>query len=135
MDADERIDPLDKLMAEDLDPVPPPAPGTDGLPFPTGMNFLPEPIPEATPENLVCLRGPCRHYVEITTRFQSGNTKGTLDHVPRQINRYCNVLQSEHIDLTDEAVLDCSHWYPESEDLIQVRKKAREEYAAAADKA
>jgi hypothetical protein len=113
-DDDAMIDPLDTLLAEEIPPLPPTAP--DGTFVPTLIQ--PEPIPEATPETMACLRGPCRFYVEIKSRFQHGNTKGTLDHEPVQINRFCKAIQGTDIDLTDELVHDCNHWDPMDSSVV-----------------
>lgn len=121
---DDLVDPLDRLLAEDIPPAMPPGPGGLFAPAP----IQPEPIPEATPETMICLRGPCVHYVEIQTRFQAGNSKGTLDAVPVQKNRFCNVMAASEIDLTDEIVMDCNKWDPQGEfdvpvTVLRVRRK------------
>lgn len=117
MREDDRVDPFDSLLEEE---------GQVGVFSPQGVLADPigpeDPIPEATEANMICLRGPCRHYVEITKRFKAGN-RG-MDRQFRQATRFCNVLTSEWIDLTDEAVFDCSRWEPMTPaELTQIRVK------------
>ncbi len=105
------IDPLDSLM-EDTNfgqlPVTP-----DGKFTPATEAFEPDPIPEATPETFICLRGPCRYYVEQKTHFGAGNVAGSLDHVPVMVNRRCSVIYGYEIVLTDEIMYDCNKWDPD----------------------
>lgn len=117
-------DPLNRLLAEDFDPGPVPGPG-----FMPTVGPMPEPIPPATPETMVCLRGPCKHYMELTSMFQHGNTKGTLEHVPKQTNRFCRAIDGTDIDLTDELVFDCSEWEPllKAEKLVRATRRAQYE--------
>ena len=108
-DDEEYEDPLDAFLAEEPQALPPMSPDGGFMPQ---LPIQPEPIPDATPENMICLRGPCRHYVEMTSLFQAGNTKGTLEHLPRQINRFCRAIPGDAIPLTDEVVRICSEWDP-----------------------
>lgn len=71
-----------------------------------------EPIPEANEENLVCLRGPCRYYMEVVQRFEAGNTQGTLESDPKLTNRFCRMPNLSDIDLTDSCVYRCTSWDP-----------------------
>jgi hypothetical protein len=123
-DDDNLVDPLDALLAEEIPPLPPQAPDGTFIPSPV----QPEPIPEATPETMVCLRGPCEHYVEIRSRFQHGNAVGTLEHEPVQINRFCKAIHGTDIDLTDELVHECNQWVPTSSLVLHGRKVLREEW-------
>lgn len=109
-DFDEQTeDPLDTLLAEDTQPAPPMGPDGSFMPqLPVEL----EPIAEATPENMICLRGPCRFYLEMDTNFQAGNTRGTLERKPIQRNRFCRVIPGDSIPLTDEVVSACSEWDP-----------------------
>lgn len=120
---DDLVDPLDTILAEELPPAMPPSPGTQFSPAP----IQPEPIPEATPENMICLRD-CRHYVELITNFQAGNAKGTLQHVPRQTNRFCKVIEGSDIDLTDELVSVCNQWDPIDPTFVFERNLRRKRY-------
>lgn len=123
MREDDRVDPFDAILEDE---------GQVGGFSPEGVFAGAEavgpedPIPEATAENMVCLRGPCRHYVEITKRFKAGN-RG-MDRQFTQATRFCNALTSEWIELTDEAVFDCNRWEPMStEELVRIRT-AREQF-------
>lgn len=102
-------DPLDALLAEAPQALPPMAPDGGFMPQ---LSIEPEPIPAATAENMACLRGPCRHYVEMSSLFQSGNSRGTLEYVPKQINRFCRAIPGDAIPLTDEVVDECTEWDP-----------------------
>lgn len=105
---DDDFDPLDSLLAEEIQPLPVGPNGT----FNPQLPIQPEPIPEATKENMVCLRD-CRHYVEVVSRFNAGNAKGTLEREPKQINRFCAAMgPGSEIDLTDELVTSCNRWDP-----------------------
>lgn len=100
------VDPLEALLEDvEIAPISP-----MGI-FAPETNFAVEPIPEANEENLVCLRGPCRHYLQIEQRFNHGNTIGTLHDRVVQINRYC-LRHHSTIDLTDECVYACNEWDP-----------------------
>lgn len=117
---DERDDPLNRLLADETDLAPTPA----GMGFVPVMPLEPEPIPAATPETMICLRD-CKHYMELTSMFQHGNSKNTLDHVPKQKNRFCRAIKGTDIDLTDEVVYECNEWTPllKEEKLILLTRR------------
>lgn len=121
-DDDDVNDPLNRLLADEVDFAP--TPGPNG--FAPSLPMVPEPIPPATPETMVCLRGPCKHYMELQSMFQHGNTKGTLEHVPKQTNRFCRAIEGTDIDLTDELVYNCSEWEPllKAETLLRETRRA-----------
>lgn len=123
-DDDELDDPLNRLLADETDLAPTPIAGG----FVPVMPLEPEPIPEATPETMICLRGPCRHYMELQSMFQHGNTKGTLDHVPKQQNRFCRAIEGTDIDLTDEVVYECTEWDPLLKAETLARKVRRDQW-------
>lgn len=107
---------------QDIQPSPGPVPGPDGMPtMPTGFLGSPDPIPAATPENFLCLRGPCRFYLEFHS-MADVEVRG-LDHAPKQINRYCTVIQGDSVELTDECITACNAWDP----MQPVELRAREE--------
>jgi hypothetical protein len=116
-------DPLDAFLADDPLPLPPLAP--DGGFVPGHVDA--EPLPQVTPETMVCLRD-CRHYVEIVSRFNHGNARGTLAHEPRQVNRFCAAIAGTDIDLTDELVRECNMWDPTPE-LFSARQFRQEQWA------
>lgn len=81
-------------------------------------------VPAATPENFICLRGPCRHYWQTESYLDSGNPDGTFDgpnglkdadgnpiRKPRQIGRACTVAVPE-TELTEGLIYDCNRWDP-----------------------
>lgn len=129
-DDEDQIDALDRLLRE-ADELPPPPVGMDGT---FARMPRPDPIPEASPRTMICLRGPCQHYVEIITRAQTMNARGTLPKAPRSTNRFCTVIPSGETDLTDELVEECSHWTPRDElavkSLEALRATWREAHAA-----
>lgn len=62
----------------DIQPSPLPPIAPDGG-FIAGSVAAPAPLPKATPENMICLRGPCRHLWQMRTHIVSGNSKLTFD--------------------------------------------------------
>ncbi len=111
-------------FAATADELPPAMVGPAGF-----MNLLqPEPLPEITEETLVCLRGPCRHYVEIKKRFDAGNTKGSLDHVPMQWLRFCKAIPGYTLELTDENIYDCNQWAPQDQEALVQLSACRATY-------
>jgi hypothetical protein len=123
---DEKRKELDPWKDVEPDPAPPPA--KDGGPNMVGYLGRPEPLPKASPDNFVCLRGPCRHYIEIHS-FAEVESRG-LDRAPRQINRICKVIPGVELDLTDDCVFECSEWVPMDPMDIANREHARQRYLA-----
>lgn len=118
-------DPLDDILSADLAPLPV-GPGGDFIP---GIgNYEQEPLPPATPEHFVCLRGPCKHYMELRQNFPVGNSAGTLERLPVQISRSCLRLVGVEIELTDTTVRDCNQWDPTDDVLVQLRRTNREKF-------
>lgn len=113
-DDEDEIGPLEALLKEEIVAGPP------GKPDRIKQG---EPIPAATPETMICLRG-CKHYVEILTRFQAGNPKGTFDKPPQARNRFCKAIPSSEIDLTDELVEECNLFEPLTAIALLKRKRA-----------
>lgn len=111
--------PGDSFAHIEASPLPPMT--SDGAPMAAGVG-MPEPVPAATPENMVCLRGPCRHYWEVVVPFEAGNPQGTWAELrddsgepleaPREILRTCLASPSREFDLSDACVLSCSKWDP-----------------------
>lgn len=141
-DADEKVRvPLDTYKNFQPGGLPPIAPDGGFVPGPIGN---PAPVDAATPENFICLRGPCRHYWELKSFMASGNPQETWDPVlglkdpltgkpvtvPRQISRSCTAHPGTETDITEDCVYDCSRWSPLTE--REVRKnpdnKRREKY-------
>ena len=119
----DEIDPLDAFLAEEVSPLPV---GPDGG-FMPQLPIQPEPIPQATPETMVCLRD-CRYYLEVVSLFKAGNSKGTLGYQPKQINRFCRAIPGDQIDLTDELVSECSDWDPIPVESLTDREKRRKDW-------
>jgi hypothetical protein len=102
-------------------PMPPLAP--DGGLVPVAMGN-PPPVPPATPELFVCLRGPCRHYWQISSHLVSGNPEETWGEdglrdergqplrAPRQITRACTYQAGVDTQFTDDIVYACNRWDP-----------------------
>ena len=125
-DADEEEDPielLDELMRQDGSALPPISP--DGGFAPQPIAGEPAPIPEATVENMICMAGPCEHYIEMESWFPSGNVEGSPGYDARESVRYCDRLRSAHISLTDELVFKCSAWRPICTEEKAQREKDR----------
>lgn len=77
---------------------------------------VPDALPAATPENMICLRGPCRNYWTLVTNFGAGNPKGTFQElnlpVPRQHHHICTLIDGMETDLTEDVCYDCNRWDP-----------------------
>jgi hypothetical protein len=104
---DKRVE-LDPFRDAESMPTPPVAP--DGGPNMIGYLGVPDPIPPATPDQFICLAGPCRHYLEIHS-LADVETRGH-NGPPKHINRLCRVISGVEIDLTDDCVFSCSEWDP-----------------------
>lgn len=129
--------PLETYARIEAAPLPPMSP--DGGVMPGAGLAPPAPVPAATPDNFVCLRGPCRYYWEIVTHLVSGNPKDTWDvedglkdqdgkplEAPRQISRSCLVHPGGETELTDDVVYRCNRWDPlERSDVKAVEKRRR----------
>lgn len=127
-DQENLIDPLDALLRQHE-----PAPiitGPDGG-FVPQMALIPEPIPAATPQSFLCLRGPCRYYLERRYPAQVGNTKGTFDRPLVQIERHCHRMNAVATSLMDELVSECNEWHPYMAEEVSARDAAREAVKAA----
>lgn len=59
-----------------------------------------------SPENFVCLKGPCKHYAEVLVKYDAGN----IDREFFQVRRYCKALSAnnELMELTDGNIYRCS---------------------------
>lgn len=125
--------PLESFRKLEVSPLPPLAPDGGFAPGPIG---LPPPLPPATPEHFVCLRGPCRHYWELVTEMPAGNPAETFGpdgltdqdgqpvQIPRQITRTCTAHVGTETDLTDDNVYACNRWDPlEPGELKKIRKR------------
>lgn len=104
--------------------------GPDGRPDGSAGIGAPTPIPPATVDNFVCLRGPCRYYWELVTHVETGNPAETWEALglepPRQINRVCLVNPGHETELTDDNVYACNRWDPEDGDQWRERERRRE---------
>jgi hypothetical protein len=137
MDDAKHKSPLDQYRHIEPGPL---AIGPDGGIIP-GLMRPPPAAPMATAATFVCLRGPCRHYWELTTHVESGNPAGTFGPdglkdpatgrplaAPRQINRACLVHPGTETELTDDSVYACNMWEPMSPRDLRIRLKARERF-------
>lgn len=106
---DTTIGVLDSLLDTDFGPLPV---SPTGAFVPATQAFESDPIPDATEENFICLRGPCRYYLEMRPYFSAGNTVGSLDHAHVLIKRTCGKVAGFEIDLVDEVMSDCISWDP-----------------------
>lgn len=84
----------------------------------------PSPAPHAIPENFVCLRGPCVHYLEIRS---TAEVEAHVDWKPIQVNRFCRAIPGIEIDLTEDCVYTCSDWDPrdEYEEMRKLDRRAQ----------
>lgn len=120
-----------KDQYQDIEPAPLPPVAPDGGLVATGVG-PPTPVPAATPRNMICLRGPCRHYWELVTWMGAGNPAGTWEELgvrePRQINRSCIAHPGTETELTEDCAFDCSRWDPLSPREVRKREKRRERH-------
>ena len=96
---------------------PPVAVMPDGLPaFQAAGVGQPTPVPERTPENFICLRGPCKHYWYLETMSQAGNPADTWEAlglpVPRQRHYTCLVNTGFETSFGDDNAYECNKWEP-----------------------
>ena len=116
------INPMDAFLDTDFGPTPV---APSGSFVPAVAVYETEPIPEATEENFICLRGPCRYYLEMRPVFQAGNTKGSLETRLIQAYRTCGRITGYELQLTDECMHDCSDWDPLSKEETDAREERR----------
>lgn len=117
----DKKDPIEALLDDDTPVVVPNASGFMPMP-PVGPMA---PIPQVNEDTLYCLRGPCKHYLEVIQRFDAGNTVGTLKKEPRLTNRFCT---KHDLELTDQVVYECNHWHPIDEEEKLRRHNQRLQY-------
>lgn len=113
--------------------------GSNGLPA-LGLIGPPTPIPPASPDTFVCLRGPCRYYWERQTFMASGNPAETWGpdglkdedgnpiRAPRQIDRTCTAHPGTETELTEDTVYACTRWDPLTQREIRARDKRIRKY-------
>lgn len=136
-EGDKTKSPIEQFAGIEPSPMPPIAPDGGFMAGPIGA---PPPIPPATPETFVCLRGPCRHYWELVSHMESGNPANTwgegglVDEAgaviaqPRAISRTCVANPGFETDLTDDNVYDCNRWDPMSERELKKLERRRSKY-------
>lgn len=122
--------------ADEFAPSPLPV-GPDGQPKAIGPVGLPDPLPPATPDNWVCLRGPCRHYMHVVSAGEIGNPAGSFDkdnggpgEAPRQHYHWCTAITGQYTDMGEDLVFDCNRWDPIDEDAPEIlgRERRRSKY-------
>lgn len=113
--------------------------GANGTPN-AGLVGQAAPIPPASPDTFVCLRGPCRHYWELVTFMASGNPAETWGpdglkdddgnpiRMPRQINRTCLAHPGTETELTEDTVYACNRWDPLTPREVRARDKRIRKY-------
>lgn len=109
--------------------------GDDGLPYPLGISpgiAAPQALPPATPDTVICLRGPCRHYWRIETNVDYGNPAGTFEDLgveePRERNNRCTIQSGVEWDMAGYDVYDCNRWDPLTKSESKRLEKRREDY-------
>lgn len=88
----------------------------------------PPTVPERTPENFVCLRGPCRHFWHLVTMAQEGNPEGTFDHPLKQHHYTCLVHPGVETDFGDDNAYECNRWDPLTPHEIRLIQDRRNQY-------
>lgn len=119
---------------EGIEPAPASlGPGPDGLPMPPS-GVTPAMPPEQSIENMLCRRGPCRHFMRFITDRPANNPEGAFEEVPKEATLYCLRTVGDVIQLEDAVVYDCDQWDPidtlRDADWLG-RERRRAEYLAA----
>jgi hypothetical protein len=88
-------------------------------------------LPRATPQEWVCLRGPCQNFLTLQGSFDSQNTKASGEGFKRRYY-YCTAIHGSYIELEDEVIYDCNRWDPEdpSEPDVYARDLRRQAFFA-----
>lgn len=131
MDKNSRHDEDEEIEFEPT-PIPvSPDGGIDGS-LASSMIGHPPAVPERTPNNFVCLRGPCKHYWHLVTMAQEGNPQDTWDHLgiapPRQHHHTCLVNPGYETAFSDDNAFECSRWEPYTETELNEIQKRRNAY-------
>lgn len=132
-DDEKHVDPKAKLENWEPSPLPPIAPDGGFAPQGVGNTAV---IPDWTPENTMCLRGPCRHYWHLVTMTEAGNPEGTWEELgikePQQHSHTCLVQLGIETDLGENCVFECSKWEPlthvERDSIDIIRKEYFDEH-------
>jgi len=119
------IDPLDSLLSGVEGSQLPPIAPDGGFSPAIGEPFK---IPDAIPENFICLRGPCHYYMESIMVFGAGNTRDSLPREPLLVTRRCLRIPGYEIDLSDELVRDCNRFDPMSPEEVSTLEVRRNRY-------
>lgn len=103
--------------------------------FEAPKNLIPGPqyeIPDATPEQFVCLRGPCRHYWHLVTDAHVGNPAGSFEamglEVPKLHHHTCLLNPGQETEFAEDCAYDCSRWDPFSPRELKKIEKRRNAY-------
>jgi hypothetical protein len=105
--------------------------GLDGMPGPPAQLAEPPPSAPMTPETSPCMRGPCRHFMRLVSRFDAGNPSGTFEpgREPRHVAMFCSGLPGQYIEMSsDSFALDCNRWDPIPPSSLVALEKRREAY-------
>lgn len=78
-------------------------------------------LPQATPENFVCLRGPCRFLMTTTSPAEVENEA----YEPIATDRYCKNIPGVLLELTEDSVYSCSDWDPVTEAIEREKRRNR----------
>lgn len=123
MPSSERADNAATEAAQGIDlPVIEYAQGADGLPIP--VTAAADELPPLTGGNMVCLTGPCRHYVDAV--IDPGDRLASEDDDSvRELARYCLLFRGAEgpEDLGEQQVFACSRYAPPWWSLSGRRRK------------
>jgi hypothetical protein len=100
-----------------------------------GFIGQPAAVPERTPANFICLRGPCRHYWHLVTMAGEGNPADTWEHLgisaPRQHHHTCLMNPGFETSFADDNAFECNKWDPiDGDELVQIRARRIRYYDA-----
>ena len=129
---DDKVKTLEGKVYADFAPTAVPAAPDGGIPPGFAADVAPS-RPEATEDNYVCLRGPCRHLWEIEATAGEGNPRGTFEALgiaePRARYLSCLAHPGTETELSrDEIIFDCTLWDPLTPADVAAREQRRDLY-------
>ena len=115
----------------DFEPAPAPTMGPNGA-IQVGFVGAAVPAPIWNEDNVVCARGPCRHFWHLVTTVGEGNPAETWAELgiaqPRQHSYTCLVNPGMETEFGNDAVFGCNLWDPLTDSELAEREMRRELY-------
>lgn len=119
------------VIRADATPVAPQI-APDGMPMPR-LSIVAEqrPPPEMTPSTSPCLRGPCKHFMEVRALFEHGNAPGTFadGKEPKEFYLYCDAIPGTYLEMGRDAYpVSCSRWDPLAKSRVKLLEDRRRRF-------